>query len=106
MGIQDIPVNIGILKWVPFIFVKRAGEMENAREDSHDPQTPLLCSGYNTGVTPLTRYDQLYQSIASLESNHKEPELVDSIYEFPFKQMYPGQATSCKACMKKRCDLK
>ena len=38
-----------------------------------------------------TRYDPLYDSIAKLEANHHDPELVNSPYEVPFPQMYPGQ---------------
>jgi len=40
----------------------------------------------------MSRYDNLYSSIALLEANHKTPELIDAPYEFPFPQMYPGQA--------------
>ena len=39
-----------------------------------------------------SRYTPLYQSISSLESNHRNPDLIPSPYEFPFKTMYPGQA--------------
>lgn len=38
-----------------------------------------------------SRYSQLYDSISKLESNHKYADLVDSIPNFPFKQMYRGQ---------------
>lgn len=39
-----------------------------------------------------TRYTPLFNAIAELESNHREPVLVESRFEFPFLQMYPGQA--------------
>lgn len=40
----------------------------------------------------MTRYTPLFSAIATLEANHKPPDLIDSPYEFPFPQMYPGQA--------------
>jgi len=39
----------------------------------------------------MSRYEPLFSAIATLEANHKPPELIDSPYEFPFPQMYPGQ---------------
>jgi len=39
-----------------------------------------------------SRYAPLFASIAALESNHREPELIPATCPFPFKQMYRGQS--------------
>jgi hypothetical protein len=39
-----------------------------------------------------TRYSPLFAAISELEARHQTPILVDSRFEFPFPQMYPGQA--------------
>ncbi len=39
----------------------------------------------------MSRYSPLYDAIAKLEANNKEPELVESKYGFPFPTMYQSQ---------------
>jgi hypothetical protein len=39
----------------------------------------------------MTRYSQLYAEIADLYRNTKSPELIQSVPNFPFPKMYPGQ---------------
>ena len=40
----------------------------------------------------MSRYTPLFDAIAKLEANHKEPDMVDATGPFPFKQMYRSQA--------------
>jgi len=39
-----------------------------------------------------SRYTPLFDSIALLEANHQEPDMINSVFPFPFAQMYRSQA--------------